>query len=333
VQAKKAVNLPIKKQNRAMNIGDKVRVVHGREEGVVVGLLPKNLVEVMLSDGFKIPFTKSDLVVVSAIEEKVFTKEQSEESTKTPLSKTFTFAEKGIFLAKTQESDGKHVFHLVNNTDFQVLFTCFLLSPSQESKPLAFGTLNKKTSMLVFQTEQVSQLEESKMMMQMLFFAQGRNELRLPLVRETTLKVAKWKADPEILPLIGKKGTKVQLDISLAEQDAKTMEEQIGNRTSTPSSPSLKPNPELDLHIEKLVNDPYTLKPDEMLRFQLRAFENHLEKSISAGLKEVTYIHGIGNGTLKTEIAKKLSSNIFIKHYEDARRDKYGYGATKVVLK
>lgn len=317
-----------------MNIGDKVRVIHGREEGVIVGFSPKGHVEVMLVDGFRIPFAKSDLVVVSVLEDKVFSPQTTQTSTtKETLSSKILFADKGIFLGKIQESDGVHSFSLINNTDYQLLFTSFLSRPNQDTKTLAAAVLNKKTSLQVFHTSQISMLEEGKLLFQILFFAQGRNETKLPLVKEVELKPKLWKREPEPLPILQKKGVMLQLDIALDKTHASALENAMEPKAINSLISTSKPPTEMDLHIEKLVNDHYSLKPDEMLRYQLRAFENHLEKSISAGLKEVTYIHGVGNGILKSELHKKLSSNIFVKHFEDARKDKYGYGATKVVLK
>lgn len=313
-----------------MNIGDKVRVIRGKEEGIVVGFQQKGLIEVMLTDGFRIPFAKSDLVVVSPLEEKVFATEKIEDEHP---NKKVLFADKGIFLARTTESDGVHSFQLLNNTDFQLLFTAFLLRPNQDSKALAASVLNKRTSFQVFHTSQMSMLEEGKMVLQILFFAQGRNEVKLPLMREIELRLKDWKKENVSLPLLGKQGVMVQLDLSLNQSHAQELNQSLTSKALPETRPSNKPQPELDLHIEKLVQDHYSLKPDEMLRYQLRAFENHLEKSISTGLKEVVYIHGVGNGILKTELHKKLSSNIFVKHFEEARKDKYGYGATKVVLK
>jgi hypothetical protein len=287
----------------------------------------------MLVDGFRIPFSKSDLVVVSALEDKAFSiDKKAEEQNRATLSKV-VFSEKGIFLAKTQETDGIHAFHLINNTDFQLLFTSFLLRPNQDTKTLAATTLNKKTSIQIFHTEQMSVLEIGTLLCQILFFAQGRNEVKMPLVKEVELKPKLWKGEMEVLPILNKKGNKIQLDLSMATEEWKTVGNSMADSTLVVKTNIQKPAPEIDLHIEKLLHDYHTLKPDEMLRYQLRAFENHLEKSISAGLKEVMYIHGVGNGVLKSEILKKLSSNIFVKHFEDARKDKYGYGATKVVLK
>ncbi len=38
-----------------MNIGDRVRLIHGSEEGIVTKLLPHDTVEVEIEEGFKIP--------------------------------------------------------------------------------------------------------------------------------------------------------------------------------------------------------------------------------------------------------------------------------------
>ena len=74
-----------------------MRVVHGRESGVVVGFGPKGVIEVMLSDGFKIPFAKSDLVVVSALEDKVFALDPTLDAPKSTPFKAQSFSDKGIF--------------------------------------------------------------------------------------------------------------------------------------------------------------------------------------------------------------------------------------------
>ncbi|MGB5931214.1 MAG: DNA mismatch repair protein MutS, partial [Cyclobacteriaceae bacterium] len=55
-----------------MNIGDRVRMMKGSEEGVVVRFLQNDLVEVEIEDGFQIPVLKRELVVISAQEDEYF---------------------------------------------------------------------------------------------------------------------------------------------------------------------------------------------------------------------------------------------------------------------
>jgi hypothetical protein len=51
-----------------MNIGDKVRLVHGREEGVIYAFLPGNVVEIEIEDGFRIPVLRNEIVTISPVE-------------------------------------------------------------------------------------------------------------------------------------------------------------------------------------------------------------------------------------------------------------------------
>jgi len=47
----------------------------------------------------------------------------------------------------------------------------------------------------------------------------------------------------------------------------------------------------------------------------------------------VIFIHGVGNGTLRHMVHKKLSQYTNIKFYKDSMREKFGYGATLVKIK
>jgi dsDNA-specific endonuclease/ATPase MutS2 len=96
----------------------------------------------------------------------------------------------------------------------------------------------------------------------------------------------------------------------------------------------ISPAPNIvDLHIEKLVNDFQNMKNAEILELQLKTFEKYLDQAIASGLNEITFIHGAGNGILKNAIHKKLSKMSEIQFYQDAQKEKFGYGATLVGLK
>jgi dsDNA-specific endonuclease/ATPase MutS2 len=57
-----------------------------------------------------------------------------------------------------------------------------------------------------------------------------------------------------------------------------------------------------------------------------------LDAAIVNQLPEITFIHGAGNGILKHELHKILSAHKKIKTFMDARKEKFGYGATKVII-
>ena len=50
-------------------------------------------------------------------------------------------------------------------------------------------------------------------------------------------------------------------------------------------------------------------------------------------LPSIIFIHGAGNGTLRYEIQKIITKHKQVKTYMDAHKERYGYGATEVVLK
>jgi dsDNA-specific endonuclease/ATPase MutS2 len=70
-----------------------------------------------------------------------------------------------------------------------------------------------------------------------------------------------------------------------------------------------------------------------MLRFQLAAFHKNLEGAIVHHFQNIIFIHGVGNGTLRNEIHKQLGKHPHVKTFKDARKEKFGYGATEVILK
>lgn len=90
--------------------------------------------------------------------------------------------------------------------------------------------------------------------------------------------------------------------------------------------------PEFDLHIEKLVKNKSGLSNFDILTIQLEAAKRHIEFSIKNRIPKIVFIHGVGEGVLKSEL------DFMLKRYEqilfqDANYQKYGLGATEVIFK
>lgn len=86
---------------------------------------------------------------------------------------------------------------------------------------------------------------------------------------------------------------------------------------------------EVDLHISALRTD-YTVMPQsEILLYQLDYFSKMLDSAIAFNYARVVFIHGIGNGTLKTNIINKLKD---YEHLELRRASfaQYGNGAIEI---
>lgn len=90
--------------------------------------------------------------------------------------------------------------------------------------------------------------------------------------------------------------------------------------------------PEFDLHIEKLVKNKNGLSNFDILTIQLETAKRHIEFSIKNRIPKIVFIHGVGEGVLKSEL------DFMLKRYEqisfqDANYQKYGLGATEVFFK
>ncbi len=86
---------------------------------------------------------------------------------------------------------------------------------------------------------------------------------------------------------------------------------------------------EVDLHIEELVENTNGLSNFEMLNIQLERFEKELDEAIEKNMKKLVFIHGVGNGRLRQEIASVLKKTKGVS-FQDASYKEYGYGATQV---
>ncbi|MCU0354767.1 MAG: DUF2027 domain-containing protein [Cytophagales bacterium] len=327
-----------------MNIGDRVRLIHGREEGVIVGFTRDNLIEVEIEDGFRIPVVRSEIVVVSPEEAARFRRDESAEtaSPAKPRS-TDALAEHGVYLAFVPVNDTTLALYLLNNTDFDMPYT---LGQEQNGRYQALkgGTLGRKSSVKVDEYG-IGQFENwGVFVWQALYFREGMPTLRQPETQRVRFRANTFFKNKTKAPLLGKDAHLFQLDAAtttqpVAVQPEKIVESWENNRSNTVASskaqtqPVARPAAEVDLHIERLTNQLIGLANADMLRIQLEAFEKALDGAVAHGMGSITFIHGVGNGTLRTEIHRRLSRHIHVKFYEDAQKEKFGYGATKVTLK
>lgn len=90
---------------------------------------------------------------------------------------------------------------------------------------------------------------------------------------------------------------------------------------------------EIDLHIEKLAVNHKNLTSGEKIQIQLKEFQRALDLAIITHQRSIVFIHGVGKGTLKSEIHKillGLKQTKTIKEYVNSFDQRYGYGATEV---
>lgn len=90
--------------------------------------------------------------------------------------------------------------------------------------------------------------------------------------------------------------------------------------------------PEFDLHIEKLVPNKRGMSNYDILTLQSETAKRHIEFAIRNRIPKIVFIHGVGEGILKSELDFLLGRYDNIA-FQDGNYQKYGLGATEVYIK
>ena len=87
---------------------------------------------------------------------------------------------------------------------------------------------------------------------------------------------------------------------------------------------------EVDLHINQLIKSTKGMDNFDMLTLQLNTAKRKIEYAISKRISKIIFIHGVGEGVLKSEL-HYLFGRYPVRFY-DASYKKYGLGATEVYV-
>lgn len=90
--------------------------------------------------------------------------------------------------------------------------------------------------------------------------------------------------------------------------------------------------PEFDLHIEKLVANKRGMSNYDILTLQSETAKRHIEFAIRNRIPKIVFIHGVGEGILKSELDFLLGRYDNVA-FQDGNYQKYGLGATEVFIK
>ena len=147
----------------------------------------------------------------------------------------------------------------------------------------------------------------------------------IPFVEKEGLVIAiyqnkKGKKQPELKPVTLK--------------DIKNIRAQLMGGNTIPSKTKLSIAADVvDLHWKNIKEKDPNANKDDIFGHQIHVFEKALDVSIAEGKTSVTFIHGIGSGKLKNAIFAYLESHPCVSSYSNDYDPRYGYGATKVLLK
>jgi hypothetical protein len=315
-----------------MNIGDKVRLLHGNEEGTIVKISSSGRVEIEIEEGFRIPVLKNEIVVISATETSYFGSNSTDNNPSILFpERNEKSKEEGVILAYISLNDKDLALYLVNNSSQNYLV---MVSEhyGENSISLIHGELPGRSSKKIGE-KSVSNFEEWPSLKCLLIPTNTKIEkTKAPVERIFKYKATAFFKSKGIAPIINKNGYLFSITDTAKELDIKKLNAEL-NEANSHKNVDIKfekPASEIDLHIEMLVSDPSKMSNSEMIRIQLEIFEKNLNLAIASGMDEISFIHGIGNGVLKTEIHKRLSQLKNIKYFQDTKKSQFGYGATLV---
>ena len=312
-------------------LGDFVRFVDEKMEGFVTRIIDEQMIGVTGEDDFEIPVLASKVTSVHGYELNG-AKNKSGTTADAPLLVT-EFISKGVYLGLVPDARANSVihFHILNTTSFTLL--AGLTTEDQSKYKGEFSGIIGPTSSVKVYSAQLADLQLwPKMMLDIIFYTQQNIKPAEPIHLMEKFKAKDFAGTKKKLPLLNESGWLMQLDEPDLVIDAQKLKESFFE-TPEEKIEIAKPLAEVDLHIEKLRTDHQFMTAAEILPVQLAHFHKSMDAAIVHQLPEITFIHGAGNGVLRHELHKALSKNNKINTFMDARKEKFGYGATKVLLK
>jgi dsDNA-specific endonuclease/ATPase MutS2 len=220
---------------------------------------------------------------------------------------------------------------LINNTSYQLL-TSFSTEKNQEYKGEFAGIVAPRTAVKVYSAALPDISIWPKLTFQIVYHSKQKADFLDPLVYTERFKAKDFAGAKTTVHVLNQLGWQFQLDIGEVKVDAQKLKESF---FKSPEEKKVveKPAKEIDLHIEKLREDYQFLSSSDIIKTQLERFQKTLDAAIVHQLPSVVFIHGVGNGILRHEIHKVISKHPQVKTFMDARKEKFGYGATEVFLK
>ncbi len=348
------------------NIGDKISFLNEKLSGRVTRIIDEATCRVETDEGFEIDANEKELVLIARAE--IPEVPSSTEIIKPlidpilkPVSDLFSLLEKdsvhfvSIPAEDMQVLTGSVNYFLVNKTGFRILFS-FSVKIKNKFFGLACGIIKPQSEFLLVIKKRADLIDWQNFVLQAILFKEEECDIISPLNKELSLLLPDLNA--EFTQLKGNESySKTIKIISLEKESEINMEElkrkfakdneapELKDETkekipprkfpaqhmNIQSSAILRNDAEIDLHIQHLVDEYKNLSNAEMLQTQLKKFRKEMDYAIKNHYHKIIFIHGVGNGVLRTEILRELRAYPGVR-YTDAPFEKYGYGATEVIL-
>jgi|TARA_Y100000385_G_C13097948_1_gene642581 hypothetical protein len=344
-------------------IGDKVKFIDEIGGGIVTGIVDSKLVKVKTDDGFEMPVLSIDLIpdhralpamdnspqIISNSE--VVAEPEKEPDFISPINPWRKVEEEeGVYLGFEPHEQqwlltGDVDVVLANNTPYELLYSLFL--NREQTEGIDFSSIPAE-SKIVIETISREELEDWKSgYIQVLFHADKPKKVFLPVHSAIDIKSARFFKEGSYkdntifngkaiiiniaslgaIPCVTASNSELKDDSYVTESKAtSTKKKQLVDKYRSGSGEAL-----VDLHIGELLDNILGLSSKDMLDIQVDTFNKILSNAIENEYNKVTFIHGVGNGVLKSTIINEL------KNYEGLKNSmasiaKFGVGAIDITI-
>lgn len=314
-----------------LKLGDKVRFVNEPMEGIVTSIKDKNLVGVTVDSDFEIPVLATELVKVK------FEEKAGNNQPELPATKAFkvnSVHPLGVFFAFDRVGEDGIEMHVHNNLSEWVLLNVFQKEDGvyhlwQQLK------LEREETLLMGKFK-FSALQEWKTLWVQLLPLESHTVKPGQLVQtEINFSAKKFHQWLKHCFFLNKQAYTLRLDEVLEPLNLQALKQKDFSETIASNIKNLKDKPAsiIDLHYDALQRNGYGSATD-ITAFQMDVFTQTLEAAFVHQMKEIVYIHGVGNAYLKNKIRTWLSKHPEMVHeFEEADLLQFGNGATLVKLK
>lgn len=272
--------------------------------------------------------------------------------------------DKGVYLAFIPMDQqwligGDYNVYLVNNSEWDLLYSLFLKDQeSQMYQGKDYGSVEPKHRYLLAQVQDKELEQWSTGVVQLLFHKDETKQVLQPKSFKIKLRTSKFFKEgcfedtgfftekALLIPIVTIAQMDSFVDIEDEDLDSDKNKQKLEALKQDKQTVEIKPTKEVsffdkhlvskhqaevDLHIEELVDSTKGMDNHDMLSVQMDYFKKCLQKAIELDLDKIIFIHGVGQGVLKHNIEEELDKYAFL-HYFPASMQKYGVGATEVLI-
>jgi hypothetical protein len=313
-----------------LKLGDKVRFVNEPLEGIVTSIKDK-IVGVTVDSDFEIPVMLHEVVKVK------FEEKAGNNQPELPAAKPFKAASLnpiGVFLAFERIGEDGLDLHLHNNLSEWVLVTIY---QKEDGVYKLWKNLKvERDETLVLGNYKLAAMQEwFPLLVQVLAVESVTVKPGALVQTEISFSGKKFHQWLKHCFFLNKQAYVTRVDEVLEPLQLEALKQKDFSESIKTEKKNLKDKPStvIDLHYPALQQNGYGSATD-ITAFQMDVFVQTLEAGFVHELKEMVYIHGVGNAYLKNKIRTWLSKHgEMVVSFEDADMLQFGGGATLVRLK